>query len=144
MGGASHKLSPYVDVCPLVLEKHLSHAADAGRALLHSVHAPLRHDLYCSVLGAYAMWGSATAAHRLHTLVQRTTSGSAMLRELLGWLLTLARLSLLAFLTLIVIPFMVGLYLDLVMLPFRQVDWRDSQALLDVSFEKLSVFEFEG
>lgn len=40
--------------------------------------------------------------------------------ELQGWLITSARLGLLAFLTLIVIPFMAGLYLDLVMLPFRQ------------------------
>ena len=93
----------------------------AGRALLRSVHAPLRHDLYCAVLGAYAIWGAAAAATRLHGLVQRTRSGHAMITELQGWLLTLARLGLLAFLTLIVIPFMAGLYLDLVMLPFRQV-----------------------
>ena len=93
----------------------------AGRALLRSVHAPLRHDLYCAVLGAYAIWGAAAAATRLHGLVQRTRGGRAMFTELQGWLLTLARLGLLAFLTLIVIPFMAGLYLDLVMLPFRQV-----------------------
>ena len=93
----------------------------AGRALLRSMHAPLRHDLYCAVLGAYAIWGAAAAATRLHGLVQRTRGGHAMLTELQGWLLKLARLGLLAFLTLIVIPFMAGLYLDLVMLPFRQV-----------------------
>ncbi|KAL3131681.1 hypothetical protein ABBQ38_007973 [Trebouxia sp. C0009 RCD-2024] len=90
-----------------------------GRGLLRSMHAPLRHDLYCAVMGAYAIWGSAAAAHCLLGLAQRTTSGSAMLRELWGWLLTLVRLTLLAVLTLIVIPFMAGLYLDLVMLPFR-------------------------
>ena len=67
------------------------------------------------------MWGSAAAASRLHGLIQRSRSGRAMLRELQGWLLTLARLGFLAFLTLIIIPFMAGLYLDLVMLPFRQV-----------------------
>ena len=72
-------------------------------------------------MGAYAIWASAAAAHCLHGLAQRTSSGSAMMREVWGWLLTLARLTLLAFLTLIVIPFMAGLYLDLVMLPFRQV-----------------------
>lgn len=98
-----------------------SHEEYAGRALLRSMHAPLRHDLYCAILGAYALWGAAAAAARLHGLVQRTRGGHAMLIELQGWLLTLARLGLLAFLTLIVIPFMAGLYLDLVMLPFRQV-----------------------
>ena len=101
-----------------VLDSHEQHA---GRALLRSVHAPLRHDLYCAVLGAYAMWGAAAATIRMHGLVQRTRGGRAMLTELQGWLLTLARLGLLAFLTLVVIPFMAGLLLDLVMLPFRRV-----------------------
>ena len=98
-----------------------SREGHAGRALLRSVHAPLRHDLFCAVLGAHVIWGAAAAATRLYGLVQRTRGGRAMLTELRGWLLTLARLGLLAFLTLIVIPFMAGLYVDAVMLPFRQV-----------------------
>ncbi len=41
------------------------------------------------------------------------------MKEVQAWLVMLARLNLLALLGLIVIPFMAGLYLDLVMLPFR-------------------------
>lgn len=115
----SHEDLPTV-MCWLQNVLH-SCAQHAGRALLRTLHAPLRHDLYCAVLGAYAIWASVAAAARLHGLVQRTRGGRAMMTELQGWLVTAARLGLLAFLTLIVVPFMAGLYLDLVMLPFRQV-----------------------
>ena len=72
------------------------------------------------MLGGYVIWGSAAATVRVHGLVQRTSSGRALLTELQGWLVTAVRVGVLAFLTLIVIPFMAGLYLDLIMLPFRQ------------------------
>ncbi len=93
--------------------------APAGRTALRALHAPLRHDLYCAVLGAYILWGAAALVLRVHSLVQRATGGVAFLKEVQAWLVMLARLSVLALLGLIVIPFMAGLYLDLVMLPFR-------------------------
>ena len=88
--------------------------------MLKALHAPLRHDLYCAVLGGYVIWGAATAAVGVQRLVQRTSGGRAMIRELQGWVTASVRVGALAFLTLIVIPFLAGLYLDLVMLPFRQ------------------------
>ena len=60
-------------------------------------------------------------AVRVHSLVRRCTGGAALVREGQAWLASLARLTLLALLGLILIPFMAGLYLDLVMLPFRSV-----------------------
>lgn len=93
--------------------------APAGRTALRALHAPLRHNLYCAVLGAYILWGAAALVLRVHSLVQRATGGLAFLKEVQAWLVMLARLSVLALLGLIVIPFMAGLYLDLVMLPFR-------------------------
>ncbi len=89
--------------------------------VLGAMHAPLRHDIYCAALGAYAIWGTAALAAHVHRLLQRSTGGSAFLREVQGWMVTAARLTVLAFLGLILIPFMAGLYLDLVMLPLRLV-----------------------
>lgn len=93
--------------------------APAGRSALRALHAPLRHDLYCAVLGAYILWGAAALALHVHSLVRHVTGGAALVKEAQAWLVMLARLSLLALLALVVIPFMAGLYLDLVMLPFR-------------------------
>ncbi|KAL0020826.1 hypothetical protein WJX79_004115 [Trebouxia sp. C0005] len=117
-----------------------------GRAALRALHAPLRHDLYCAVLGAYILWGAAALALRVHSLVQRVSGGAAFVKEVQAWLVMLARLSLLALVGLIVVPFMAGLYLDLVMLPFRArtsqtpiifiyQDWACGVLLAKISFK---------
>lgn len=92
----------------------------AGHAILRAVHLPLRHDLYCALVGAYAIWGIAFVAVQLHSLSQRV-SRTSLFREAATWLLTLGRVAILGVLGLVVVPFMAGLYLDMVMLPLRSV-----------------------
>ena len=87
---------------------------------MQAIRLPLRHDLYCALVGAYAIWAAALVAIRVYKLSQRAYD-TALLKEAAGWLLTLARVGLLGCLGLVVIPFMAGLYLDMVMLPLRLV-----------------------
>lgn len=90
----------------------------AGHAILRLVHLPLRHDLYCSLVGAYAIWGAAIAAVKVYTLSQRADD-TGIVKQMAAWLVTLARVGVLGCLGLVVIPLMAGLYLDMVMLPLR-------------------------
>lgn len=67
------------------------------------------------------MWGIAALGVQGQCLLHRSSGGSALLREVQGWFVMLIRLTVLALLGVIIIPFMAGLYLDLVMLPLRSV-----------------------
>ena len=89
-----------------------------GHAILRLVHLPLRHDLYCSLVGAYAIWGAAIAAVKVYKLSHRADD-TGVIKQMAAWLVTLARVGLLGFLGLVVIPFMAGLWIDMVMLPLR-------------------------
>ena len=87
------------------------------------MHLPLRHDLYCAVVGAYVIWGAAASAAHVRGILQRAQHAavpdSAVANEVQDWLAMLIRTTAMAFLGLIVVPFMAGLYLDLVMMPLR-------------------------
>ena len=85
------------------------------------MHLPLRHDLYCTIVGGYAIWGLAAAAVHLHRMLKCSAPGTTIVAEVQGWLVTLVRLTVLSFLGLIIVPFIAGLYLDLVMMPLRSV-----------------------
>lgn len=106
----------------LLFAAHVAHPqlmhVGAGGVILKAVGLPLRHDLYCALVGAYAIWGFSWLGIRLFKL-SRQAGDAAVLTEAAAYCAVLARLGLLSFLGLIVVPLMAGLYLDMVMLPLR-------------------------
>ena len=102
----------------------------AGGVILKAVGLPLRHDLYCALVGAYALWGLSLLGIRLVN-ISRRAGDAAVLSEAAAYCAVVARLGLLSCLGLVVVPLLAGLYLDMVMLPLRCALWGLTMNLRD-------------
>ncbi|KAK9812860.1 hypothetical protein WJX72_004825 [[Myrmecia] bisecta] len=89
-----------------------------GHAIFKLLRLPVRHDLYSTAMGLYALWGLATAAQRVCQLAQAGNSRTC-LRVVTKWLRLWAKVAVLVLLSVVVLPLMVGVFIELLAMPLR-------------------------